>query len=301
MPQITDWAPLKGSHVDNELDTLQSTPWHGDLFGATKLTKSQQRVVESLSLNPKFAAYAELNEVAERAAVNSSTVVRTAQTLGYTGWPDLQRELRAQFLVYISRDADFSQQVVVESPVHDSLAHDAKNLEIARNLIDAQKVTECVEVLCTAKRIICLGQGSHAAPSMVFAHLASVMGYPASFEQRTGVHLAAILNTLTEGDVLLISHLWRPLKEYTSAARIASASKAKVITITDLTTSALAKYSDLVLPVPSEGVFTFQSATAAVSVAYGLLAGMENHESRAIRPRLVNVHELWNDLGIYES
>ncbi len=287
--------------MSTEPELMQGTPWHGELFSNVRLTKSQQRVVDSLSLNPKFAAYAELAEVAERSAVNSSTVVRTAQTLGYSGWPDLQRELRAQFLVYISREADFGQQVVVESPVHDSLAHDAKNLELTRNLIDAERVAECIEVLCNAKRIICLGQGSHAAPSMVFAHLASVMGYPASFEQRTGVHLAAILNTLSEGDVLLISHLWRPLKEYTIAARIAAASKAKIITITDLTTSTLAKYSDHVLPVPSEGVFTFQSATAAVSVAYGLLAGMENHESRAIRPRLINVHELWNELELYES
>ncbi|MHC6175212.1 MurR/RpiR family transcriptional regulator [Glutamicibacter sp. X7] len=279
---------------------VPATAWHGELFAGAKLTKSQQRVVDALSMTPKFAAYAELSEVAARAGVNSSTVVRTAQALGYSGWSDLQRELRAQFLVYVSHSAPFSNLIPVTSPVHDSLTQDSKNLEMARSLISAEAVDASIEALCGARRILCLGQGSHGAPSLVLAHLASVMGYPAMHEQRSGVHLAAALNSLGPEDVVFITHLWRPIRELGTAARIAAERKATVIAITDLSTSPVAKHSTHILPVPSEGVFSFQSATAALSVVYGLLAGMEAHQSRSIRPHLEQVNELWDALDLYD-
>ncbi|MGQ3383179.1 MurR/RpiR family transcriptional regulator [Glutamicibacter sp. TV12E] len=286
--------------MSDTASAAQSSDWHGELFSGVKFTKSQQRVIDALSMGPKFAAYGELTEVATRAGVNSSTVVRTAQALGYSGWSDFQRELRAQFLVYISHSEPFSNLVPVTSPVHDSLAQDHKNLEIARSLISAETVDASIEALCTARRILCLGQGSHGAPSLALAHLAAVMGYPATHEQRSGVHLAAALNSLGPGDVVFITHLWRPISELGIAARIASERSATVISITDLSTSPVAKHSTYVLPVPSEGVFSFQSATAALSVVYGLLAGMEAHESQTIRPQLEQVNDLWDELGVYD-
>lgn len=288
------------SKLSDTASAAQSSGWHGELFSGVKFTKSQQRVIDALSMGPKFAAYAELAEVAERAGVNSSTVVRTAQALGYSGWSDLQRELRAQFLVYVSHSAPFSNLVPVTSPVHDSLAQDHKNLEIARSLISAEVVDETIKTLCGARRILCLGQGSHGVASLVLAHLASVMGYPAIHEQRSGVHLAAALNPLGPGDVVFITHLWRPIRELGAAAAIASRRGATVISITDLSTSPVAKHSTYVLPVPSEGVFSFQSATAALSVVYGLLAGMEAHESPTIRPQLQQANDLWDELGVYD-
>ena len=285
---------------DKQIPAPQPVPWHGQLLQDAKLTKSQQRVTDTLGLNPKFTIEADAAAVAARAGVNASTVVRTAQALGYSGWPDLQRELRAQYLVHVSREPEFAHHRTVASAVHDSLAQDARNLALASELIEAEKAAACIDALAGARRILCLGAGSHAAPSMAMAHLASVLGYPAVFEPRTGVHLAAALNTLGAGDVLFICHLWRPIRELAAAARIAARRGATVITITDLTSTDLASSSHHVLPVPSEGVFSFQSATTALSVVYGLLAGLEAHAAEAVRPHLVDVHELWNELGIYE-
>ncbi|MGH1554141.1 hypothetical protein ACRAWF_25925 [Streptomyces sp. L7] len=55
------------------------------------------RVVHVLARAPQFAGYSSAREVAERAGVNVSTVVRTAQQLGFDGWPQLREELRARF------------------------------------------------------------------------------------------------------------------------------------------------------------------------------------------------------------
>jgi transposase len=61
-----------------------------------------ERVAHVLVRAPQFASYASAREVAERAGVNVSTVVRTAQQLGFDGWPQLREELRARYLASVS-------------------------------------------------------------------------------------------------------------------------------------------------------------------------------------------------------
>jgi DNA-binding MurR/RpiR family transcriptional regulator len=61
-----------------------------------------ERVAHVLVRAPQFASYASAREVAERAGVNVPTVVRTAQQLGFDGWPQLREELRARYLASVS-------------------------------------------------------------------------------------------------------------------------------------------------------------------------------------------------------
>ncbi|MEA5455147.1 MurR/RpiR family transcriptional regulator [Sinomonas sp. JGH33] len=275
--------------------------WLGNALPAVHLTKAQSRVVDALVLNPKLASYADISEIAARAGVNASSVVRTAQALGYRGWPDLQRELRARYLVHISSSAPFSHRVEVRSPVHDALVHDAENLRQAVESVDADAAGAAIEALCAARRILVIGHGSYSAPAIVFGHLAATMGYPATFEGRGGVHLATAASSLGPGDVLVVVHLWRTLRQIAVAAEQASAAGATVVAITDLRTGRLARAADHVLVVPSEGVFAFQSTTAATSVAYGLLAGMEAREPDKVRAGIERTSALWREHDLYED
>ncbi|MDQ4504386.1 MurR/RpiR family transcriptional regulator [Sinomonas sp. ASV322] len=275
--------------------------WLGDALPPVRLTKAQSRVVDALVLNPKLASYADLSEIAAKAEVNGSSVVRTAQALGYRGWPDLQRELRARYLVHISATAPLTHLVEVRSPVHDSLLHDVENLREAVESIDPEAAQAAVDALCSAKRILVVAQGSYAAPAVVLAHLAATMGYPATFEGRSGVHLASAVSSLGPGDVLVVVHLWRSLRQLVTAARRAKEAGATVIAITDLRFGPVARASDHALIVPSEGVYAFQSATAATSVAYGLLAGMEAKEPERVREGLERTSSLWRDFDLYEA
>ncbi|MBO9706555.1 MAG: MurR/RpiR family transcriptional regulator, partial [Arthrobacter sp.] len=100
-----------GAPESEDATAVVGQQWLGDAIPPLKLTKAQARVVDALTVNPKLASYGDVTEVANRAGVNSSSVVRTAQALGYRGWPDLQRELRARYLVHISNTAPLSHRV----------------------------------------------------------------------------------------------------------------------------------------------------------------------------------------------
>lgn len=276
-----------------------SQAWLGDALPDVPLTKSQSRVVEVIARNPQLSSYADIAEIAKRADVNSSTVVRAAQHLGYRGWPDLQRELRSRYLVMISTEDTLTEHGEHRSPLHDALNHDIENLRLTLDSNTVDDAEAAIAAMAAARSITVVGIGSFAGPASVMAHLGATMGYPISLENRGGVHLASSTNTLGKGDVLVVINMWRSVKQIILAAEAAKQAGATVIAISDMRRGRLAAAADHLLVVASEGISFFQSVTAANSLVYGLLAGMEAAHPERSRAAIRRTQQLWKDLDIY--
>ena len=271
----------------------------GDALPDIPLTKAQSRVVEVIVRNPQLSSYADIAEIAQRADVNSSSVVRTAQHLGYRGWPDLQRELRSRYLVMISTEDTLAVHGETRSPLHEAITHDIENLRLTLDSNTPEEAEAAVAALAAAKSITVVGIGSFAGPASVMAHLGSTMGYPITLENRGGPHLASSTNSLGPEDVLVVINMWRSVKQIIVAAEAAKQSGATVIAISDLRRGRLASAADHLMIVASEGISFFQSVTAANSLVYGLLAGMEAAHPERSRATIRRTQQLWKDLDIY--
>jgi len=276
-----------------------SNAWLGDALPDVPLTKAQSRVVEIITRNPQLSSYADIAEIAQRADVNNSSVVRTAQHLGYRGWPDLQRELRSRYLVMISTEDTLTEHGEHRSPLREAITHDIENLRLTLDSNTSEEAEAAIAAMAAAKSITVVGIGSFAGPAGVMAHLGSTMGYPISLENRAGVHLASSTNSLGPGDVLVVINMWRSVKHIIIAAEAAKQAGATVIAISDLRRGRLATAADHLLVVASEGISFFQSVTAANSLVYGLLAGMEAAHPERSRATIRRTQQLWKDLDIY--
>jgi len=273
--------------------------WLGDALPDLPLSKAQSRVVDVIARNPQLSSYADIAEIAQRADVNNSTVVRAAQHLGYRGWPDLQRELRSRYLVMISTEDTLTEHGEHRSPLHDALNHDIENLRLTLDSNTADDAEAAIATMAAAKSIIVLGLGSFAGPASVMAHLGSTMGYPITLENRGAVHLASSANALGPGDVLVVINMWRSMRQIIVTAEAAKQAGAKVVAISDMRRGRLAAVADHLLVVASEGISFFQSVTAANSLVYGLLAGMEAAHPERSRAAIRRTQQLWKDLDIY--
>ncbi|MFF2319343.1 MurR/RpiR family transcriptional regulator [Arthrobacter sp. NPDC058097] len=276
-----------------------SPVWLGDALPDVALSKAQSRVVDVIARNPQLSSYADIAEIAQRADVNNSTVVRAAQHLGYRGWPDLQRELRSRYLVMISTEDTLTEHGEHRSPLHDALNHDIENLRLTLDSNTADDAEAAIATMAAARSIIVLGLGSFAGPASVMAHLGSTMGYPITLENRGAVHLASSANALGPGDVLVVINMWRSMRQIIVTAEAAKQAGAKVIAISDMRRGRLAAVADHLLVVASEGISFFQSVTAANSLVYGLLAGMEAAHPERSRAAIRRTQQLWKDLDIY--
>ncbi|WP_107503787.1 MurR/RpiR family transcriptional regulator [Arthrobacter sp. ERGS1:01] len=268
-------------------------------MSGTSLPKAQNRVADVIMRNPQLASYAEIAEIAARAEVNNSTVVRTAQALGFLGWPDLQRELRSRYLVKISTEDTLIQHGEHSSPLHAALTRDMENLRLTLETNSADDVEATIATLAAAKSILVVGHGSYAAPASVMAHLGATMGYPIHLESRAGVHLATSTNTLGPGDVMVIINIWRSIGQVIAAAEAAHRAGATIIAISDMRRGRLAAIAKHLLIVPSEGIAFFQSVTATTSLVYGLLAGMQAAHPERSRETIRRSQQLWKDLDIH--
>jgi DNA-binding MurR/RpiR family transcriptional regulator len=275
-------GPEAGTVGGNSTGNI-SHAWLGDVLPDVPLSKAQARVVDVIGRNPQLSSYADIAEIAQRADVNNSTVVRAAQHLGYRGWPDLQRELRSRYLVMISTEDTLTEHGEHRSPLHDALNHDIENLRLTLDSNTADDAEAAIAAMAAAQSITVLGLGSFAGPASVMAHLGSTMGYPITLENRGGVHLASSTNSLGKGDVLVV------IKD----------AGATVIAISDMRRGRLAAAADHLLVVASEGISFFQSVTAANSLIYGLLAGMEAAQPERSRAAIRRTQQLWKDLDIY--
>ena len=295
-PGTSEQAP----HAHPRLDpTGPGLDWLDDILAGTSLPKAQNRVAEVIIRNPQLASYAEIAEIAANAEVNNSTVVRTAQTLGFLGWPDLQRELRSRYLVKISTEDTLVQHGEHSNPLTAALTRDIENLRLTLDANSAEDVKAAIATLAAAKSILVVGHGSYAAPASVMAHLGSTMGYPISLESRAGVHLVTSTNTLGPGDVMVVINIWRSIGQMIAAAEAAHRAGATIIAISDMRRGRLAEIADHLLVVPSEGIAFFQSVTATTSVVYGLLAGMQAAHPERSRETIRRSQQLWKDLGVH--
>ena len=290
MPHLTPTA---------QSDAAPGADWLDDILAKTSLPKAQNRVADVIVRNPQLASYAEIAEIALHADVNNSTVVRTAQSLGFQGWPDLQRELRSRYLAKISSEDTLVQHGEHRNPLQAALTRDIENLRLTLETNTSQEVEATIATLAAARSILVVAHGSYAAPAVVMSHLGATMGYPISLESRPGVHLATSTNTLGPGDVMVVINIWRSIGQQIAAAEAAHRAGATIIGISDMRRGRLADIAEHLLVVPSEGIGYFQSVTATTSVVYGLLAGMQAAHPERSLATLRRSQQLWKDLDIH--
>jgi DNA-binding MurR/RpiR family transcriptional regulator len=275
------------------------TRWAGERDQT--LSPAMRRVAQALAANPRRCSYSPVAEVAELAGTTPSTVVRYAQALGYRGWPALQQELRAHYLSSLSTDQtrDEHASSATMGPVHEAVRRDISNLSLTLELVDPAVVDAAVKTMVTAGRTLVVASGSFTAPAHVLAHLAGVMGLPFTLEGRGGVHLAAAAARLRPGDCLVAISFWKQFREIAVLTGALRATGVSTVVVTDAASTRLADAATHLITVPSEGISFFQSVTAATSVVYGLLAGMEAHAPDAGDAQRRTQH-LWNVLDVWD-
>jgi DNA-binding MurR/RpiR family transcriptional regulator len=274
--------------------------WLADLMEKGRVTPKGMTIARFVAANPRSASFTSASDVAQQVDVNVATVVRFAQSLGFSGWPEFQLHLRHHYLgsllpSSLMRD---HQPVVAESPLEGALLRDAQNLQDALTSVDFEAGRKVAQLIADAPRTLVISSGSYAAVGQIFAHLARFMGYDVTLETRGGAHLVAALSTFEPGDCLLTINFWRVVKELLLTTRYCRAHGMTTIAITDSLFSPQAEAAEHTLVVPTESVSFFQSMTAAVSLVHGLLAELQRLGGDEVDQTIERLEAAYADLDV---
>lgn len=245
------------------------------------------RIVDLMIASPKFASYASAAALGQRAGVDASTVVRTAHSLGFEGWPDLQNELRSRFLSSLNA----SQLLQVHDdgsadPIVRALRSDLDLMAQNVNAMDIAHVRALASALVSARRVVVLAVGSYAAPALQLVHVAARLGVDIQLADRGGHTLVTSLAALTSDDVLLVVNLWQTTREVLAATTLAAERGITVCSITDVGATRLSEMSDINVGVATEGTSHFPSMAPALSLVHALLAELTSQLGPEVRARI---------------
>lgn len=250
-------------------------------------------VLEVLVTQPRRASFGSTGELARLAGVNVATVTRTAQALGFAGWPALQQELRARYLSSLSAPQVAEAHHGGGSPAASSLQRDLDSLALLNRRFTEQ-ITEVAEAISRARRTIVVAGGSYAAVGIAFAHNARLAGYDVHAITAGEAELANATAKTTDQDVLVAISFWRLYESTVLAANEAHDRGARVFAITDAASPALTGAADRVLIVPAEGVAFFPSLTAGISLVQAIVAQLAAVDPARTSKSIEGAEAMWS-------
>lgn len=154
-----------------------------------RLTTAERRVVQTLLTNPTECAFLSVGNLAEKANVHTTTAVRFAQKLGFSGYPDLRATLQHEVLREtgaaerrLRRLSDVDRSDIVTNLV----SREVETLNRLPAQTDQKHLRAAAETLMKARQIYLFGLG----------HSRSLVGLFAGHLRRHGL----IVTTLTHPD-----------------------------------------------------------------------------------------------------
>jgi DNA-binding MurR/RpiR family transcriptional regulator len=269
------------------------------------LTKSQRSFAEFAIKNPQIVAVTSADKVGRRLSLAASTVVRTAKTIGYPGYPQLQEAIRTELF---ARSGLVDRLKVTERDhtgpigvVRRTIEADIRMLEQTMLTLSTDTVNRVSKVLCEARRIYIFGIGLSFASAHVLAIGLRQLGHDVTLASSAPTDIADSLHNADTDDVMLAIAMPRYPKRTVAALEYAAKRGLKRIAITDNATSPLAEHADLSLYVNQTSFRYFPSAVPTLSVVNALITFTAVAGGKTARSNLATMEAEWQASGAFHE
>ena len=267
------------------------------------LSPSQRKVAAFLLSGGIDVIHLTITEIAGEVGVNSSTVVRAAQALGFDGFPELQSVLRSQFL----KSAKVAQRMQVGSQkLIDNLTAGAGGEHVLTTVLRDEVQTlldlpqhvptdsfdRAVDMIDAAKRVYVIALGASFPLALNFGIMLRYIR-PGTTVLRPDIDpIPAQLAALQDDDVIVSLCFARYMRDTLTVMEAGKERGAAVLTITDSHVSPAAKRADLALIVPYRLRF-YSNTVALFALLDAILGALSLRYSELTQARLDNLEELY--------
>lgn len=273
------------------------------------LSPSQRKVAEFLLNGGINVMHYTITEIAQRVDVNSSTVVRTAQSLGFEGFPELQSLLRRHFLsqAKVAQRMQVGSQHLIEGLGDGSHGEEHLFSRILRDevqsLVDLPQhvpsalFDKAVDMIDQANHVYIIGLGASFPIALNFAIFLRYIR-PNTTILTPGIDpIPAQLIALTSDDLVFSICFARYTRETLMVMDVAKHRNASVISVTDTHVSPAAKRSDVPLVIPYR-LKMYGNSVAVFALLDSLLGMLSLRYPETTRQRLDSLEELYDQFNL---
>ena len=268
-----------------------------------QFSKGQRRIASYILENYDKAAFMTAGKLGKTTQVSESTVVRFAASLGYEGYPEMQKALQEMIrsrLTSVQRIRVSNDRLLGADLVTSVLQTDMEKIRMAIEEISRPDFDEAVNELMAARHIYILGVRSssflagylHFYFHLIFDNVTLVT------DNSAGDILEKILRIGPE-DVLIGISFPRYSQSTVKGVQFAKDRGAKVVAITDGPGSPLAPYAGPMLKARSDMISFVDSLVAPFSLLNALIVAAGQRKNADISQIFGSLENIWQEYGVF--
>lgn len=279
------------THVDDPESEIRDGSFFDDLTSLgsrfsdnhDELSASRRRLLKQILDESNETFFLSSRELGRRYNVDSATIIRSVQALGYEKFADFAQDLREHFVTqitpYSAMKAAEQSNHSVSDLIRDSVDTDLKNLLAFKARLDPDKIIEVAKLINQARRIVVIGIDFAASLAGSLAYALVRLGYDADAPiGSTGV-VQNKIKILTPKDLLIAISFERGLRDTIEAVKGARRRNVPSFGITDSDSTPIAKYCDSYLLASTERTSFIDSYVAPFAAVNAILVGCAHIQS----------------------
>lgn len=209
------------------------------------LTRAERQVADSVLQDAQDIIYGSVTDLAERAGVGETSVLRFCRHIGYSGFQEfklaLAQELARPEIENTDNDGNHA------TSLYDQLTHrNIRLIEETAAFLEEEELNRGVQMLLRAKRVAFFGVGSSGLTAEDARYRFLRVGLVV--EAIPDSHLATVRAALLDADdVLVVISVSGSTIDTVDVTRLAKENGAKVVCITNHTKSPITRFADVLL------------------------------------------------------
>lgn len=282
---------------DNEQDLMRSIQ-----IKFPRMSKGQKLIAEYILKHYDKAAFMTASKLGVSVGVSESTVVRFANELGFSGYPELQKSLQELIktkLTTVQRIELSNNYVSEENALKGVLKSDMENIRATLEKMNLRTFEDVVNNIFAAKKIYIIGLRSSTA-------LAEFLGFYLNLildnVKVVSYGISDILEqmiSITENDLVIGIGFPRYAARTIQALNFAQSKGTKVVAITDSLLSPLASKADYTLIAQSNMASFVDSLVAPLSLINALIIAVGLREKDKISNTFSELENIWEEYRVY--
>ncbi|MFN0158024.1 MAG: MurR/RpiR family transcriptional regulator [Bacteroidota bacterium] len=267
------------------------------------LPENQRKVADFLVQHTRDIAFLSIADVEQRSGASKATVVRLAQSLGFTGYNELRAKLRegVQHQIRLKDKFPLLSTTDHEAALTIVARQDVRNINQTINNLDKETFHTIAAMILKSSHVYTMGLGISSLMSQILAYSlnqVAVKATPFVHDYETFAEQMAFVKTSD----LLIAFSFPPYsKETVDTVKFAHDRGIPVVAITDRVTSPVSFFSTKLIPIRSQNLL-FTNSFSAISVVINALATevAVRNKPKALK-MMKEIDQQLEDLGHYTT
>lgn len=262
-----------------------------------QMSKANKRVAEFIVQHPNEMAIGSVSALAKKCGVHAASFVRFAQSLGYSGFRELQQTFERRMITaapgFEARAARLRSQIdeqVTIGPLghlQEIALRDIAAIEDLTESIPAKDLEQAITLLHDAETIYLLAQLRSQPITLLMQYMLTMIGRKTVLLDAPGGLATHMARLMTPRDILFAVSFRFYATEVVTITEESAARQVPIIAFSDTSLSPLAKSADVLFAMPEPDYTFSRSLAAPMCLAQALTIGLAARQSGDIsQPRI---------------